>query len=414
MKESLVFNSLEVEPQVKKIRNTQLIMIVVLASLGPTSISFYLPVLGKIPAELNSSRETVQLTYSLFFAAWAGGQVVYGPLADWLGRRYTLMISMLVYGFGSVICTVASSVEYLIAGRILQGLGVCGSSILARAIARDICNASDLSKVFSWVTAGISLSPALSPVLGGVIGQWLGWRMIFFVLAVFGMSLFTWAVLRMKETFKPVSGQASFLQNLRQMGTIVSGRLFLLNMLTGSILQAAWFVYVVVAPFLYFGQLELEPKDFAYIGLATAGGVFVGSTSSGALAARGLKPGSVVSIGLMLATIASTAMLILSKIDLSLTSILGPMVVFTIGLGLTTPNTTAIAMTPHGQQAGAASAVIGMTTMGISAIATTLVSGLAITSFEGMGIMITGMVITSSACFAMARQTARLRTTQAE
>src|SRR6266480_2989367 len=105
-----------------------------LTAIGPFSIDMYLPAFPAIAKGLHTSIAEVMLSLSSFFIGISAGQLVYGPLLERFGRKKPLYVGLSIYLLASIGCALASSVDALIAFRLLQALGGCAGMVEARAI----------------------------------------------------------------------------------------------------------------------------------------------------------------------------------------------------------------------------------------------------------------------------------------
>ena len=71
--------------------------------------------------------------------------------------------------------------------RFLQGLAACGGVVLARTMVRDLAEKDQAARAMSLMMACTSIAPMLAPLIGGQVLWFLGWRAIFWVLAVIGV-----------------------------------------------------------------------------------------------------------------------------------------------------------------------------------------------------------------------------------
>src|SRR5687767_4373215 len=86
-----------------------------LAALGPLSIDMYLPAFPTIAAEFKTDVAAVELSLSAFFAGFAIGQLIAGPLVDRFGRTRPLVLALAIFVLTSLGCARAPSNEVLIA-----------------------------------------------------------------------------------------------------------------------------------------------------------------------------------------------------------------------------------------------------------------------------------------------------------
>jgi len=162
-----------------------LLMLAGLAALGSLATNLILPAFPSIGAELGASVKDLSATLSTFFVAFALGQLFVGPLLDHFGRTPRLC----VFVVGSAVCAFATNLPQLIVGRVIQALGVCATSVLSHAIARDLFEGAALARALSLVMVAMAAAPGFSPLLGGVFNSFLGWRETFGAVGVLAILL---------------------------------------------------------------------------------------------------------------------------------------------------------------------------------------------------------------------------------
>nr|WP_287918279.1 MFS transporter [Comamonas sp.] len=177
-----------------------LVMLAGLAALGSLATNIILPAFPSMGAELGTSVKDLSSTLSTFFVAFALGQLFVGPLSDRFGRKPLVVCGLCVFVVGSSVCAFATSLPELIVGRVIQALGVCATSVLSRAIARDLFEGDTLARALSLVMVAMAAAPGFSPLLGGVFNSFLGWRATFGVVGVLAILLGIHYVSRLGET----------------------------------------------------------------------------------------------------------------------------------------------------------------------------------------------------------------------
>ena len=113
----------------------------------------------------------VQLTISSYLFGFAVGQIFYGPISDRFGRRPVLLAALVLYGFASIGCVVAQSIDGLIAMRFLQAVGGAGAIVLARAVVRDLYSGVRAGRELSLMGAITGVAPIVAPMIGGVVAD---------------------------------------------------------------------------------------------------------------------------------------------------------------------------------------------------------------------------------------------------
>jgi DHA1 family bicyclomycin/chloramphenicol resistance-like MFS transporter len=344
-------------------------LLTALVALGPLSTDLYLPSLPSLARYFAVGVEDIQLTLSVFLVGLATAQLVYGPLSDRFGRRPVLLVGLTIYVIASFFCMLAPSVPVLVAARFVQAVGACVGPVLGRAVVRDVYGREGAARVLAYMSAAMALAPAIGPILGGFLEEWFGWRINFLALVIYGSGglVIAWRIL--PETNKSPDLQAA--QPIR----ILLGYRGLLN-------HRAYVGYVFCCAFAYSGifafisgssyvlqeVVGLGPIGF---GLCFAGvviGYIIGTMVAGRLS-RQLGIDRLIGIGAGIGVAGGALLLALALADSTRSGvagallIVGPMLVFMIGVGLVLPNSIAGAIGPFPRAAGAASALLGFTQM---------------------------------------------------
>ncbi|HEY8191432.1 MAG TPA: MFS transporter, partial [Alphaproteobacteria bacterium] len=177
------------------------VLMAALMSVVAISIDALLPALGMVAADFSLSNPNhAQYVIGFLFAGMAAGQLVCGPLSDALGRKRILYAGLALYLVGSVICLFAHDFSVMLAGRVVQGLGVSGPYVSAVSIVRDKYSGRTMARVMSIVMMIFIMVPAIAPSLGQAILFAASWRAIFVLYVVYAVVIGIWIFLRLPET----------------------------------------------------------------------------------------------------------------------------------------------------------------------------------------------------------------------
>jgi DHA1 family bicyclomycin/chloramphenicol resistance-like MFS transporter len=352
-------------------------LLTALVAIGSFSVSIYTPSMPALSVELATSADRVKLTLSVFLVGFALAQLIYGPLSDRFGRRSSLLAGLAVYVVGSLACALAPTIEALIAARFLQSVGACAGPVLGRAVVRDVHGREGTARVLAWVGAATTLAPAIGPTLGGTIHVWFGWRANFLLLAVVGAALLIacWRLLGETNQYRnPAATRIAPMLNTY--ATLLADRRYLGYVLCGSFIYAGLYAWIAAAPFLFIERLGFVPNRYGALTIVTTGCYVLGSLVAARMSGRvGLD--RMILAGCGLATVGGALMLLLGlATELTASSLVGPMMVFSVGMGLTLPNALAGGLLPFPRVAGAASALLGFSQMAAAALATVVVAAL--------------------------------------
>lgn len=346
-----------------------------LSALGPLAIDMYLPSFKVIASDFNTSLAHVEWTLATYFIGLSMGQLVYGPIADRFGRKRPLYTGLIIFALTSAACTFAHSVEALAALRFFQALGGCAQMVVARAVVRDLFEERRAARVFSALILVMGIAPIVAPVLGGWLVVGLGWQSIFWVQA--GAAL---AVLAAVSLFLPESLPHHRRQR-RRIGEILSvykqlfrHRLFMANTISGSLASASLFAYIGGSPFVFMQYFGVSEAHFGYFFGANALGLIIAAQFNGAISER-IDPRRSVRVAMCVATAAVLVLVGVTLLEVGgFYLFLAPLFVFIASLGFILPSTTALALAPHGENAGSASAVYGFLQFLLSGVGAFIVS----------------------------------------
>lgn len=178
--------------------------VALLTSLTALTIDAILPGLPAIGADFAvADPRRTQLVVSMLILGMVFGELLFGPLADAAGRKPAILTGLGIYLAGAAVAALATSLPMLLAGRILQGIGVAGPKIGARALIRDRFAGDAMARIFSFVMTLFILVPLLAPAYGQLVLALAGWRAIFASFAVLALVAGAWLVLRQSETLAP-------------------------------------------------------------------------------------------------------------------------------------------------------------------------------------------------------------------
>ena len=177
-----------------------LILLAAVTAIGFCALHIVVPALPLLATAFDSSPARVQLVLTLYLTGIAGRQLVYGPMSDRFGRRPVLILGLVMFLAGTLLCGLAWSLAALVVGRVLEALGACAGIVLGRAIIRDVYEREAAARGIALVMLAMTLPPAISPAVGAYLAEWVDWRAIFALLGVLGAGVLAMTVARLGET----------------------------------------------------------------------------------------------------------------------------------------------------------------------------------------------------------------------
>jgi len=332
-----------------------------LMSIVALAIDALLPAIAKIGISINSLDATDnQLLITMIFLGLGVGQLFFGPLSDCYGRKPVVYVGFVVFTTASIICVLAPSLELMIMGRILQGIGLSAPRTISISIIRDTYSGDYMAKVMSFVTAFFILIPVVAPAIGKAIMDVFGWEAIFYLQLLFALVIGIWFWRRQPETLHPEYkipfSSHVFIDGLKELVkykdtlafTVVSG------LITGSFL-----VYLSASQHVFEGQYGLE-DEFPYIFAGLAISIGLATFLNGTLVLRfGMRKLAFSALAFFSGFAILYLILFWNSSNPSLIVLIGFLSVQFFCLGFVWGNIRSIAMEPIGHIAGIGAAITG-------------------------------------------------------
>ena len=330
------------------------------AAVGPFAIDMYLPAMPKIGADLGTSMQAVQWTIVAYFMAFGLAQLIYGPWADQAGRKAPLYAGLVLFITGTVICALAPTIEVLIFGRFVQGMGGAANMVVLRAVIRDLATGSSATRMMSTIMIVIAVSPLLAPLSGSALLAFGTWRLIFWALLVAAALSFFLIYFVLEETLPPAQRKPFDLATMRS-GTamLLRDRGFMVMTFLAGFAFASFFVFIASASFVYTGQFGLSPTQFSLAFAVNALGFFAASQFAAPLAEK-LGPHRMIVLattGFACSTIALFAVGLAGFASLPVT--MAGLFIGNVFLGVVLPTSQVLALEDQGEHAGLASSLGG-------------------------------------------------------
>ncbi len=332
-----------------------------LMSIVALTIDALLPAISHIGIDINSLNPTRnQLLITMIFLGLGVGQLFFGPLSDSYGRKPIVYLGFTIFAIASIICVLSPSLEWMIVGRILQGVGLSAPRTITISIIRDLYKGDYMAKIMSFVTAFFILIPVVAPAVGKASLDNFGWRSIFYVQLFFALLVSIWFWKRQPETLKlaykiPFS-KTIFIDGLREFCkyketvgfTVISG------LITGAFL-----VYLSASQHIFESQYHLV-EEFPYIFAGLAVSIGLSTFLNGTLVLRfGMRKLLLISLSVFCGVGLLYVILFLGLPNPSLPVLLIFLTFQFFCLGFIWGNLRSIAMEPIGHIAGIGAAING-------------------------------------------------------
>ncbi|HDM8046210.1 TPA: multidrug effflux MFS transporter [Vibrio campbellii] len=334
----------------------QMALLTMLVLFSPLAIDIYLPALPLIASTFQVENALAQDTITWFLFAMGVGQLFAGPLADKLGRRTVALGGITIYALSALLAWSAQNIEWMLAARLLQGLGACATSVAAFATVRDIFGPEKSGKMISYLNGAICFIPALAPILGSWLTQQFDWRANFSFMAGFAVIAGSMMFFGMKETNPATEKQAVF--KLSRYWSVLSTPSFIFHASLCLMAMAVILAYVTSAPGVLMTGMGLSMNEFTFwFGLNAVFNITACMLAPKFMDRWGTHNSLVVGISLL--AIAGVIMMVMKEHNTALAFML-PIFISSVGFAWILGAAAGKALEPFGDKAGTAAALIGL------------------------------------------------------
>ena len=348
--------------QIKKKSELEFIIVMAsLMSLVALSIDALLPAITDISLSINViNPQDNQLLITMIFLGLGFGQLISGPLSDSFGRKPVIYVGFIIFALASLVCVFATSLEMMIVGRVLQGIGLSAPRTISIAMVRDRFSGNYMAKVMSFIVVIFILVPVVAPAIGKIMLDLYGWKSIFYSQLLFGSFVMIWVWKRQPETLK-IAHRKKFKFSLFIEGTkeFLKHKNAIIFTLFSGFITGSFMVYLSASQVIFEQQYDLK-EEFPFIFAGLAIGVGFATFLNGTLVVK-LGMFKLVNIFTIIFTLIPIVYILLYTGE-SNPSIYVLITFFWLqffALGFLFGNTRALAMEPIGHIAGVGAAING-------------------------------------------------------
>ncbi|KAF2664798.1 MFS general substrate transporter, partial [Microthyrium microscopicum] len=201
------------EPPYSIFPKWQRVIYVYVASLAafasPVSSTIYYPAMLTLAKDLNTSLTNISLTITTYMIFQGLAPTIIGGISDRFGRRPAYIICFTIYLAANIGLALQTNFVALLILRCVQSAGSSGTVVLSSAVVSDVATRQERGSYIGLSALGSSMGPALGPLIGGLLTHFLGWRSIFWFLAIYGGIMLFVYVAFMPETGRNIVGNGS-------------------------------------------------------------------------------------------------------------------------------------------------------------------------------------------------------------
>jgi len=375
------------------VRMEFLLLMAAMMCLMALFIDAMLPALYQIGQEFDALEGNYyQWVITSLMVGMGLGQLFYGPFSDAFGRKPAVYLGFGLILIGTLISIFAVSFEWMLVGRVLQGLGAAGPRVMMVAIIRDRYEGPEMARIMSLVMTIFIFSPVVAPLFGQLVLLVAGWQAIFVMLLLVSLGTAIWFALRQEETLAPENVRAFSLKPIL-LGTkeVLVHPEAIVYTLAGGLIHGALIGFLTSIQAILQGIYDTGAMMPVYFGLMAIG-VAVSSFINSRLVYRYSLRTLVLAVltFLSLVTLSEALLFALFDLQLPLWLFILMMSITTFCFGLLFGNLNSLAMEPFGRLAGLASGTIGALNMIIGVLVGTVIgmsfNGTLVPMLAGFGV----------------------------
>lgn len=381
---------------------TIMVLACLIVSIGQLSLGLVFPVLPGISQALAEEPERVQWLISAYLFAFGPVQLLYGPLSDARGRRPVLLGGLALALVGVALCMLpGASFEWLLAGRLLQGLGAGCGAVVSRAMLRDSFEGAALRNALSYIAMAAAITPVLAPALGGILGDVFGWQSVFIAMLAYLLLLWLLLLACFRETHRGPRLRLHPGSIIKNYFTLMRQRHFLGHggMLWGQF--ALMMTSVSVLPYVMQQQIGMSAAEYGRWALLPALGLLLGGIINNRIQFW-VRSEQILRISPFIQLVAGL-WIVLMPLEpwLMVTGIF----IQALGNGMAFPNAMSRLLEPYRDLAGSAAALSGALQMLSASILTAAMAYIGVDTAVSLGVCVIlgALVLKGLSVFAVGR-----------
>ena len=351
----------------------------VLIALTALGMDMFLPSVPVIAQSFGAEPGAAQLAVTTYLLGLAVGQLSWGPLSDRFGRKPVLLAGVGLFFVSSAYGAAADSVLEVVLLRFAQGAGMSSGPVVARSIVRDLYAREQAAHLLSRMMAVFGIIPVAAPLVGGQAVAVGGWPAVFLVFSAIAVALLAAVGFGLRETAPAERPSVAPARIAASYTVLFADARFRASLATMLLAQLGIIAFVSSSSLAMVQALHLTPTAFSLLFAAVMIGQITGGIIGSRIVVR-LGISRMVRLGTALALAGGLLLAALALAGMShWSAVVLPMILYLFGCSFMIPSTTAAALSPFPQMAGAASSLLGALPFGLGAVVSAGLAG----AFDG-------------------------------
>ena len=333
-------------------------------AVTPLAIDMYLPAMPLLSQALQTDAGAVQQSLSIFLAFYAIGMLLFGPLADAIGRRALALFGLTGFIVSSIWLSQCTTIESFLVGRALQAFFGSAATVVVPGMIRQLYQ-EHTAKGMSYVSMMMMLAPLLAPAIGSGVLSIADWRWIFLTLAGYGLLILLCSWRFFPPTHPDSKRKPEFFSAYR---TVLSRNMAQPLIAVSMFASFSFFCFLTAVPFIYIGHFHVDTTTFSLLfGCNVLALIAANFANARLVVAQGSA--RLLQIAFVSACVWALLLTLLGIIDAPLWAVVTAIIPLMASLGICATNADALILMEFPEHSGTATAVIGTLRFGAGAAA---------------------------------------------
>jgi DHA1 family bicyclomycin/chloramphenicol resistance-like MFS transporter len=237
--------------------------VMVMDILTGMEFDLFVPSFPELQNHFALSPSWVEALLSANFIGYCLSLIFLGDLSDRYGRKPIILLGLVVFVIGSLICLWPPSYEFLLLGRFLQGLGIAAPAILSFVIIADAYPLKEQQYLMAMLNGSLNIAVGLAPVIGSYVTLLFHWQGNFAVLLLLGILVLLMTIVFI-PSHEPQHNEALSLRGLKGYLTLFRSRPLVLLITNILFIFVPYWIFVGMSPLLYMKDLGVSLAHFGY------------------------------------------------------------------------------------------------------------------------------------------------------